>query len=175
MGKSWRIILGVVALLLGACTLATERVARESTLVRTQTAAPNDDEPLVSPTAPQAGSSPTALTLIPVGSPMPSPVAVFTLDPDAPCQMMRVFVGNDPSNTLRLREQPSNSSRILFLIPNQSMVIVVPTSSEVEAGGYHWLNVIYTDENGTDHIGWAARDANPGFATLTDAGDCVSG
>jgi hypothetical protein len=110
-----------------------------------------------------------------VGSPLPSPAAAFTLDPNAPCRMMRVFVGNDPGNTLRLREQPSNSSRILYLIPNQSMVILVPTSSAVQAGGYNWLNIIYTDEAGTDHIGWAARDANPGFATLTDAGDCVSG
>lgn len=89
--------------------------------------------------------------------------------------MMRVFAGSDPGNTLRLRESPNNSSRILHLIPNQSLVIVVPTSSEVQAGGYHWLNIIYTDDAGTDHIGWAARDANRAYATLTDAGECVSG
>lgn len=171
----WRtVLLGLIALLIGGCTLATNRDARESTLEQSQTSAPAPEQ--ASPDAPtraSAQSSPTPLTLIPVGSPQPSPVA--TLDPDAPCRLLRVYTGNDPGNTLRLRQSPTNNSRILILIPNGSTVIAVPTSAEVQAGGFSWVNIIYNDDSGNNHIGWAARNANPGYATLTDAGDCTQG
>jgi hypothetical protein len=175
--RRWQVVqLALMALLMGACTLATNRDARESTLVQSQTARPTAAAVSpAAPTQPGAPSSPTPLTLIPVGSPLPSPVANFTLDPNMPCRLLRVYAGTDPGNTLRLRESPANSSRILILIPNDSTVIAVPTSDEVQAGGYRWVNIIYTDANGGNHIGWAARNANPGFATLTDIGDCTEG
>ena len=41
--------------------------------------------------------------------------------------------GRDPGNTLRLREQPSNSATIILLIPNNTLVTRVAGSVEMSA------------------------------------------
>ena len=64
------------------------------------------------------------------------------------CGRLRVDVGTDPGNTLRLREQPDNSSTIILLIPNGSYLSRVAGSSDTVADGYNWVNVEYTDPNG---------------------------
>ena len=69
---------------------------------------------------------------------------------------------------VRLREQPNNDSTIILLIPNSSYVTRVAGSSDVSAGGYNWVNIRYTDPNGLEAVGWAARDAMRDRTTLRE-------
>ena len=71
-----------------------------------------------------------------------------------------------PRNTLRLRESPNNNANIILLIPNNTVVTRVSGSVEIAAGGYNWINIQYTDPNGVQAVGWAARDAVKDRVTL---------
>ncbi len=149
------------SLLLGGCNLGTALEAREDSLNATQTAAVVQD----------AGVPPTqgvVLTPLETGAAQPTPILVP--NDSSTCGRLRVDVGSDPGNTLRLREQPANNSTIILLIPNNSYVTRVSGSSDVSAGGYNWVNIQYTDPNGAQAVGWAARDAMRDRTTLREEG-----
>lgn len=164
-----------------ACNLTTE--------------APIRSTPVTSPTAavsPSPGASPTPavpmLTAIgptspPSGLPPPPLPNATNLAPQATgilgtaCAVYVTYSGPDPANLLSLREQPSTSAPQVFRVPNNTHVMLVPNSQEVEADGYHWLNVIYLDPAQNRYEGWMARDSyvvggvrNPAISTLRPTG-----
>jgi hypothetical protein len=157
-----RLLLVLFALLtLSACNLGTSQDAREISLNATQTALPLG----VSTLSDVSGSSiPDTNAGIP-----PTP-ALQSNQTATNCGKLRVTVGTDPGNTLRLREQPNNSSTVVLLIPNNSLVTKVASSQEISAGGYTWLNIQYTDPNGVIATGWAAKDAMKNQITLRAEG-----
>ena len=78
---------------------------------------------------------------------------------------------------MSLRSAPSVAGLKVFLVPNGAQVMLVPGSQEIEAEGYHWLNVIYEDSPQARYQGWIARDSyevngvsNPSIATLQQTG-----
>ena len=149
------IFLSIAALLaISACTLGTAQNERAISLNATETALP-------------------FLTLTSPPTTLPTPLlqsngstSVGVTCPDR----LRVDVGTDPGNTLRLREQPNNNSNIILLIPNNSIVTRVSGSLETSAGGYTWVNIQFTDPNGVVATGWAAKDAMKDRTTLVAAG-----
>jgi hypothetical protein len=160
-----RLLLVLILLFTSACNLGTMQDAREVSLNATMTAIPVST---LEPAQPAKDITPGAVAIQPtpvLQSLQPTPI----LQPNqttSTCGKLRVDVGADPGNTLRLREQPDNSSTILLLIPNSSLVSRVEGSQEVAADNYHWLNILYTDPNGASITGWAARDAMRDRATL---------
>jgi hypothetical protein len=110
------------------------------------------------------GATPTPL--LPVLPPLPG-------TPGGDCQIYTTYSGSDPNNRISLRAEPSSTSTQLFRLPNNTDVFLVPGSQEVEAEGYHWLNIIYIDTQQQRYQGWAARDSfsrggvrDPSIATL---------
>jgi hypothetical protein len=165
------LLLAILLLTTSACNLGTVQDAREVSLNATLTGVP------VSTLEPaQAVEITPGNTLDPLKQPTPVlqsllPTPILQANQTATtCGMLRVDVGSDPGNTLRLREQPDNSANILLLIPNNSLVSKVAGSSEVSADSYHWLNILYTDPNGVNVTGWAARDAMRDRVTLRQEG-----
>ncbi|MBI1257783.1 MAG: hypothetical protein GC204_09965 [Chloroflexi bacterium] len=153
-------MLGLVALLtVSACTLSTVQDAREITLNATQTTLPGS---LVS------DGSGSVLQATPSGLP-PTPI-LQSNQTATNCGKLRVNVGTDPKATLRLREQPNNTSTVVLLIPNNSLVTQVASSQDVSAGGYTWVNIQYSDPNGVIATGWAAKDAMKNTVTLRAEG-----
>lgn len=160
------LLLAILLLTTSACNLGTVQDAREVSLNATLTGVP---------VSTLESAQPADVT---PGSPQPTPVLQSLLPTPilqanqtaTTCGMLRVDVGTDPGNTLRLREQPDNSANILLLIPNNSLVSKVAGSSEVTADSYHWLNILYTDPNGVNITGWAARDAMRDRVTLRQEG-----
>ncbi len=144
-----------VLFLLSACNLGTAQEAREGSMNATQTA-----QPLVTVPATQAVVL-TPLVTIP-------PTIDLVPNDSATCGRLRVDVGSDPGNTLRLRREPNNSATIIVLIPNGTTVDRVDGASDVSAGGFNWVNIRYTDPNGVEAVGWAARDAMAGRTTLRE-------
>ena len=156
-----RLLLALLLLALSACTLGTSQDVRENSLNATQTAFPLG----MSTLSDVSGSSvPGSNSNIP-----PTPV-LQSNQTATNCGKLRVNVGTDPKATLRLREQPNNSSTVVLLIPNNSLVTKVSTSQEISAGGYSWVNIQYTDPNGVIATGWAAKDAMKNQVTLTAEG-----
>ena len=153
----------IFALLVSGCTLGTALEAREDSLNATQTAQ-------AVPTATQAEPD---VVLVPVeqtpGAIQLTPINLVPND-SSTCGRLRVDVGSDPGNTLRLREQPDNSSTIILLIPNNTYVTRVAGSSDITADGYNWVNIQYIDPNGAQAVGWAARDAMRDRTTLREEG-----
>ncbi|MBK8025814.1 MAG: hypothetical protein IPK19_31600 [Chloroflexi bacterium] len=93
------------------------------------------------------------------------------------CPVYTTYSGARSDNKLSLRSAPSAGATQVFRVPNQVEVLLVPGSSEVEADGYHWLNVIYVESAQTRYVGWIARDSyqlngvrDPSIATLRPAG-----
>jgi len=78
---------------------------------------------------------------------------------DAQCQVYITYSGTRVDNKLSLRADPSTDAPQLFRVPNNVEVLRVSGSEEVEANGYHWLNVIYSESSGMRYIGWIARDS----------------
>lgn len=155
-----RLLFALVAAMLAisACTLGTAQEMREDSLNATQTALPlatleQAADPLATPATLEFPPTPALLT-----------------NESAVCGRLRVDVGTDPGNTLRLREQPSNTAKIILLIPNNKIVMRVEGSQEVSAGGYTWVNIEYTDPNGVVATGWAAKDAMANRETLRREG-----
>jgi hypothetical protein len=153
----------LVSLLLGGCNLGTALEAREGSLNATQTAqalpTPTQSEPDV--VLVPLEETPGAIQLTPIN---------LVPNDSSTCGRLRVDVGSDPGNTLRLREQPDNSATIILLIPNNTYVTRVAGSSDILADGYNWVNIQYTDPNGAQSVGWAARDAMRDRATLREEG-----
>lgn len=145
------------------CTLGTALEAREDSLNATQTAQ----------AMPTATPDENAVVLTPLeqtpGAIQLTPINLLPND-SATCGRLRVDVGTDPGNTLRLREQPDNSATIILLIPNGAYVNRVAGASDTVSDGYNWVNIQYTDPNGVVATGWAARDAIRGRTTLREEG-----
>ena len=78
---------------------------------------------------------------------------------NATCQVYTTYSGVRADNKLSLRADPTTDATQLFRVPNNVEVYLVPGSQEVEADGYHWLNVIYKDSPQSRYIGWIARDS----------------
>jgi len=75
------------------------------------------------------------------------------------CAVYVVYSGSDPDNVISLRAQPDTTAPQVLRIPNNARVYLVPGSVEIEADGYHWLNVLYVDAAQNRYQGWAARDS----------------
>jgi hypothetical protein len=75
------------------------------------------------------------------------------------CAVYAVYSGRDPANVISLRAEPSAGARQVVRVPNNALVLAVPSTLEIEAEGYHWLNIIYVDAGGQRYQGWAARDS----------------
>lgn len=165
------LLLVVLGLFAAACNLSTAQEARLKALEQTRTAQP-DIEPAAAGTSEVTGDPagiPTQITLVFRGTPATVPPLISAADE---CDLLRVYAGVDPGNTLRLRDAPTLNGTLVIRIPNNAIVIAVPTSNEVEADGHHWRNVIYTAPDGTNYTGWAARDASTSFATLIPERAC---
>ncbi len=158
--KRFLFVLVVTLLAISACTLDTAQDVRESSLNATQTAIPQATKIVLT-------DGPVSVTQ---GTPDAPPTPVLQPINTETCGKLRVDVGSDPGNTLRLRDQPSNSATIILLIPNNTLVTRVAGSVQVSAGGYTWLNIQYTDPNGVVATGWAAKDAMRDRETLVQAG-----
>lgn len=162
----------LIALAASACTLGTAQEARELQLIATQNGVPAPDDSdgaagdgVAPDGVPTVETSPSPINLIPLASPSAAIPAGGVGD----CNRLRVDVGGDAGNTLRLRQQPTNDAEIILLIPNSSIVTRVTGSNEIAADGYAWLNIQYTDPNGIIATGWAARNAMQDRATLQAA------
>lgn len=161
-----------LVMMIAACNLTTE--------------APITPEPFATAVvSPSADVTPTSavpvLTAIgPTALPGLPPPPLFNLTPGssgAGCAVYLTYSGSDPANLLSLRDQPSVSARQVLRVPNHTQVLLLPNSQEVEADGYHWLNVIYVDASQNRHEGWMARDSysaggvrNPSISTLRPTG-----
>lgn len=148
----------LVLLAISACTLGTAQEMRDSSLNATETAL------LVATVIKPTAESPTQATLE-----FPPTPALQSND-SVVCGRLRVDVGADPGNTLRLREQPNSGSTIILLIPNNTLVMRVDGAQDVSAGGFTWVNIQYTDPNGVVATGWAAKDAMRDRETLRREG-----
>jgi hypothetical protein len=95
-------------------------------------------------------------TLPPLPNISTTPVAVAS---EGFCLVYTTYSGSDPDNLLSLRAEPSTTSTQVFRVPNFAPVLLVSGSQEVEAEGYHWLNVIYVHTDQTRYEGWMARDS----------------
>ncbi|MEO8397122.1 MAG: hypothetical protein ABI700_29275, partial [Chloroflexota bacterium] len=144
----WMMVAMIGLLAISACTLSTAQDAREISMNATQTTIPVStlDEGLGS------GSQSTDSNIPPTPNLQSNQTATN-------CGKLRVNVGTDPGNTLRLRERPDNNSTVVLLIPNNTLVTKVALSQEIIAGGYTWVNIQYADPNGVIASGWAAKDA----------------
>jgi hypothetical protein len=87
------------------------------------------------------------------------------------------YVGNDPNSYLSLRERPSTRGPQVARLPNNTEVLRVAGSEEIEADTYHWLHLIYIDGQRRRYQGWTARDSfiaggarDPSVETLRPTG-----
>ncbi len=78
---------------------------------------------------------------------------------NATCQVYTTYSGVRADNRLSLRSDPTTEAPQIFRVPNNIQVLRIPGSQEVEADGYHWLNVIYEESPQMRYIGWIARDS----------------
>ncbi len=139
--------------------------------------------PTVRPTrTPISFGATTAPTLLPLvdtsvdvlGTPQPTLFPVTSAPPlGTLCQVYTTYSGVDPRNNLSLRVNASVSAPQIFRVPTGQQVYLVPGSGEIEADGYHWLNVIYVQSPQMRYQGWMARDSfsangvrDPSIATL---------
>ena len=163
----WKSLFFLSALLISACNLSSEPPASPPTAtfveLATQTPAPAASPALTDVNAapqqtgqpPQAGGTNTGML----------------------CDVYTAYSGTDPRNVLSMRAEPSADSTQVLRVPNNAPVFLVPNSEEVEAEGYHWLNVIYVDAAQNRHEGWMARDSfmsggvrDPSVSTLRPTG-----
>lgn len=151
----WRLILPLLILICSACNLSAAPPTPSPTVTQPPTflvtATPAGD-----PSTPEVGRP----TLLPLpGLPATSiPVTSVPLL-NATCQVYTTYSGVRADNRLSLRSGPSTEAPQIFRVPNNIQVLLVPGSQEVEADGYHWLNVIYEDSPQMRYTGWIARDS----------------
>ena len=161
-----RLILLVLTLAMAACNLSNEPPTATAAEISIGT-----ETPFPTPALTSLAPAPTA---------MPSPAAAGT-SLGVLCQVYTTFSGSDPANVLSMRALPSADSDQVIRVPNNTNVFAVPNSQEVEAEGYHWLNVIYVDAAQNRYQGWIARDSfmsggvrDPSIATLRSTGQQAS-
>lgn len=111
------------------------------------------------------------------GLPPTSPVVTSQPSLGATCDVYTTYSGVRADNVLSLRDGPSTEALQLYRVPNNAPVLRVPGSAEIEAEGYHWLNVIYEESPQQRIQGWIARDSfevngerDPSVATLRPTG-----
>jgi hypothetical protein len=157
------LIICVWAVLTLACNLSTTAVS---------TLAPTPESVSQQPTSTllDTASQPTLPPLPNVSTPNLSTTGNL-------CQVYLTYSGSGADNKLSLRELPSVASAQVFRVPNNVPVLLLPNTQEVEADGYHWMNVVYIDESQIRYQGWMARDSysrdgvrDPSIATLRLAG-----
>jgi hypothetical protein len=160
-----------------ACNLSTDSAASQ---LATYTPIPVDlpvSGALITPVPTQAIVPPTLTSLPLPGMPVTAIPVTSVPVGGVECEVYTTFSGSDPRNVLSLRQSPDAGSYQLYKVPTGVQVLLVPGSQEVEAGGYHWLNVIYELSTQMRYQGWIARDSyivggvrNPTVATLIPAG-----
>ncbi|MDZ4764258.1 MAG: hypothetical protein SGI73_06865 [Chloroflexota bacterium] len=179
------VVLGVSILIMTiACNLASVGSQRESAVSETptdslqslETTLPTFEaiEPLTLPTAlPLLGGSAPNIILTPM---MPF-VGTPATDGSQRCDVYSTYSGGNPANTLSMRSTPSGGAEQIVRLPNASQVFRIPNSQEIDAEGYHWLNIIYVDARQNRYEGWTARDSyqlggvrDPSVATLRPTG-----
>jgi hypothetical protein len=170
----------LLVVILSACNLVTDdELRRRETQLTT---VPTTEIPVEIEDVATASGSPTLLPLpgiLPTGiTPIRggTQTAASTPLPGGLCEVYATYSGSDPDNKLSMRAEPSADAAQVFRVPNFAPVYRVAGSSEVEAEGYHWLNVIYL-EGGTRYVGWIARDSfqtngvrDPSISTLRITG-----
>lgn len=176
--RRWLVL---VVVLLAACNLQTASAPTESpTLLPSPVLAETD-----LPAPVEGGATPIQLTPNGGSAATRLPAAGATSLPTGnaqalggSCQVYVVYSGTDPANVISLRGQPSAASPQIVRIPNNARVYQIPGTGEVEAEGYHWLNILYVDASQARYQGWAARDSfmqggvrDASIATLRSTGE----
>jgi hypothetical protein len=153
----------LLAAMLSACNLTTERPTE--IVPRVEIEEPIETaEPINQPT--------------PLPSLAPPPVLLRSGNG---CAVYITYSGVDPNNKLSLREQPNTSAVQILKLPNNAQVFQLRGTQEVEAEGYHWLNIFFIDAQQVRYEGWAARDSfetggvrDPSIATLQATGQQIA-
>jgi hypothetical protein len=131
------------------------------------TTTPPSASPTYTPPPADLENPPATITLIsdavqPTLLPLPGlPVIAATSVPiiGARCQVYTTYSGARADNKLSMRSEPNLTAPQVFRVPNNVEVLLVPGSHEVEAEGYHWLNMIYVETPQMRYQGWIARDS----------------
>ena len=175
-----RILVGLILLVCTGCNLSKPDDAAPTTEVPVSTLI-STERPTRTPISFGATERPTLLPLIDTGmstltsgTPQPTLMSVTSMPPlNSLCQIYTTYSGVDPRNNLSLRTTPSISGPQIFRVPTNQNVFLVPGSGEIEAEGYHWLNIIYVQSPQMRYQGWMARDSfstngvrDPSIATL---------
>lgn len=152
-------IYSLIIVFLAACNLASEPEADEITPEVNTT--PTIGVVFQLNGTPIRGD-PTRLPLPDVVNALATPITPISSSNTTPlpagqCAVYTTYAGPDASFKLSLRAEPSRESTQVFRVANFAPVYQIAGTQEVEAGGYHWLNVIYL-EGGTRYEGWMARD-----------------
>lgn len=171
-------IVGLVLMVCAGCNLSKSDDALATTEVPVATLIVTE-RPTRTPIAFGATERPTLLPLIDTnidsgGTAQPTLIPVTSAPPlGGLCQIYTTYSGVDPRNNLSLRNSPSVSAPQIYRVPTNQNVFLVPGSGEIEADGYHWLNVIYAQSPQMRYQGWMARDSfaangvrDPSIATL---------
>ncbi len=171
-----RIGLLLFIIISAGCTLSMEQAATPTVEALNPTV---DFRPTRTPISFGATVRPTLLPLgTPnngvINTPQPTLLPVTSAPPlGGLCQVYTTYSGADPRNSLSLRNSASTSAPQIFRVPTNEQVFLVPGSGEIEADGYHWLNVIYVLSPQMRYQGWMARDSfavngkrDPSIATL---------
>jgi hypothetical protein len=160
----WKYLLLLLAVLISACNLSNEPVAEPPTATFAEL---STDTPVPTPALTDVNVSPQPTALATPGS----------LNTGRLCDVYTTYSGTDARNVLSMRAEPSADSAQVLRVPNNAPVFLVPGSQEVEAEGYHWLNVIYVDASQNRYEGWIARDSfmsggvrDPSVSTLRSTG-----
>ena len=169
--------IGLILLILSslACNLARTTPTPEPNLEPPPTAEVTESVSFLATATPIIVGRPTLLPL--PGLPVIAPPVTSVPNLGALCEVYSTYSGARADNKLSMRSAPSTTAPQVFRVPNNIQVLRVPNSQEVEAEGYHWLNVIYTDTPQMRYIGWIARDSfevngdrDPSVATLRAEG-----
>jgi len=171
------IVVGLVLMVCAGCNLSKLDTVPATTEVPTATLS-GTDRPTRTPISFGATERPTLLPLgegsSVINTPQPTLIPVTSVPPlGTLCQIYTTYSGVDPRNSLSLRTSASVSAPQVFRVPNNQNVFLVPGSGEIEADGYHWLNIIYVQSPQMRYQGWMARDSfsangvrDPSIATL---------
>jgi hypothetical protein len=159
------IVLLCVLLMASACNLSTSPPPDPADAIV--------ETPLVTEDA----SPPLLATITVIGDDLPPLPATSAPALNGQCQVYITYSGVNADNKLSMRSEPSASAPQIFRVPNNIEVLLVPGSVEIEAEGYHWLNVVYIESPLARYQGWIARDSfetngvrDPSIATLRQAG-----
>ncbi len=153
----------VMVLVCAGCNLSRTEVAS----VPTDTPDITDDASLRPTRTPISFGDEVRPTLLPlpdtgsvINTPQPTLIPVTSVPVTGGlCQIYTTFSGNDPRNNLSLRNNASTNAPQIYRVLTDKQVLLVAGSQEIEADGYHWLNVIYEASAQMRYQGWMARDS----------------